>query len=164
MTDHTSGGAPSRTQIERTSGRELVVRRTFNAPREIVFRAWSDPEIFKRWWVPRSFPITLTGCEMDVRTGGTYKLVFTHPDAPEPAAFYGRYLEVEPPARIVWTNEEAGEDGQVTTATFEEIDGRTLATIHDRYPSRGALDEALETGSTNWNDETFGQLDEVLEG
>ena len=150
------------TTIERTSDRELVVTRSFRAPRHLVFRAWSEAELFKRWWVPKSAPITLVSCEMDVRTGGSYTLVFRHPAAPEPMAFFGRYVEVVPPSRIVWTNEEAGEAGQVTTVTFEEHDGVTRAVMHDLHPSKEALDEALASGSTNWNDETFEQLDAVL--
>lgn len=157
-----SSDATAGTTIERASDRELVVRRTFNAPRDLVFTAWSDAGIFRRWWVPKSFPVTLLSCEMDVRTGGSYRLVLSHPAAPEPMAFFGRYLEVVPPSRIVWTNEEAGEAGQVTTATFEPVGGRTLVVITDRYPSKEALDEALASGSTNWNDETFDQLDAVL--
>lgn len=161
MSDAGSGDAAATTS-DRPSGRELVVTRTFDAPRDLVFRAWSDAGIFKRWWVPKSAPITLIACEMDVRTGGTYKLVFTHPDAPEPFTFFGRYLEVVPPSRIVWTNEEAGEAGQVTTVTFEAQGGRTRVVMHDLYPSKEALDEAIASGSINWNDETFEQLDAVL--
>ena len=146
----------------RKSDRELVVTRTFHAPRHLVFRAWSEAEIFKRWWIPKSMPITLLSCDMDVRTGGTYRLVLSHPAAPEPMAFFGRYLEVVPPSRIVWTNEEAGEAGQVTTVTFEAQGDRTLVVIHDLYPSREALDDAIASGSTNWNSETFEQLDAVL--
>ena len=159
----TPGNDPTaRTTIERTSDRELVVTRTFNAPRHLVFKAWSEAELFKRWWVPKSGPITLLSCEMDVRTGGGYTLVFSHPAAPEPMSFFGKYLDVVPPSRIVWTNEEAGEAGQVTTVTFEERDGTTLVVVHDLYPSKAALDEAVASGSTNWNDETFEQLDAVL--
>jgi uncharacterized protein YndB with AHSA1/START domain len=155
--DHAAG-----TTMNRTSDRELVVTRTFNAPRHLVFKAWSDAELFRRWWVPKSAPIAMLSCDMDVRTGGTYRLVFTHPAAPEPMAFFGRYLDVVAPSRIVWTNEEAGEAGQVTTVTFEEQGGRTLVVMHDLYPSKEALDEAIASGSTNWNDETFEQLDALL--
>lgn len=161
--DTASRNDPSaRTTIDRTSDRELVVTRTFNAPRHLVFKAWTDAELFKRWWVPKSVPITLLSCSMDVRTGGTYTLTFSHPEAPEPIAFFGRYLEVIPPSRIVWTNEEAGDDGQVTTVTFEERDGTTFVVMHDRYPTKEALDEAVASGSTSWNSETFEQLDAVL--
>lgn len=153
---------PKPTTIERPSDTELVVTRSFHAPCRLVFLAWSEAERFTRWWVPRSAPVALVSCDMDVRTGGGYTLVFSHPAAPEPMAFHGRYLEVVPPSRIVWTNEEAGEAGQVTTVTFEEQEGHTLVVMRDRYPTRDALDEALASGSTNWNDETFEQLDAVL--
>jgi len=150
----------ARTTTERKSDRELVVTRTFNAPRNLVFRAWSDAEIFKKWWVPKSAPITLLSCEMDVRTGGTYKLVFDH--SPEPMAFFGRYIEVVAPSKIQWTNEEAGEAGQVTTVTFEEKGSKTLVVMHDLYPSKEALDEAIASGSTGASNETFEQLEALL--
>lgn len=148
--------------MERKSGRELVVTRTISAPPSIVFEAWTRAELFERWWVPKSFGLTLLSCELDVRTGGTYRLVFRHPAAPEPMAFHGRYLEVTPPSRIVWTNEEAGGNAQITTVTFEERAGQTLLVVHDLYPSEEALDQDIDAGSTSWNDETFDQLDELV--
>ena len=150
------------TTAERTSDRELVVTRMFNGPARIVFEAWTRPELFTRWWVPKSFGLTLVSCEMDVRVGGTYRLVFRHDASPEPMAFFGRYLEVIPPSRLVWTNEEGGDGGQVTTLTFEEKAGRTLLVMRDLYPSKDALDEAIASGSTSGMDETFEQLDELL--
>ena len=152
----------NRMSVERRSERELVVTRTVNAPPHIVFQAWIKAELFQRWWVPKSFGLELLSCELDVRVGGAYRLVFRHPAAPEPMAFHGRYLEVTPPSRLVWTNEEAGSVGQVTTVTFEERAGQTQLVVHDLYPSKEALDEAISSGSTNWNDETFNQLDELL--
>ena len=152
-----------RTSVERKSERELVVTRTINAPPRIVFEAWTKAELFQRWWVPKSFGLTLLSCELDVRVDGVYRLVFRHPAAPEPMAFHGRYLEVTPPSRLVWTNEEAGDDnGQVTTVTFEERAGQTLLVMHDLYPSKEALDEAISSGSTSGVDETLNQLDELL--
>ncbi len=148
--------------VERKSDRELVVTRTINAPPRLVFEAWTQAELFQRWWVPKSFGLALLSCELDVRVGGAYRLVFRHPAAPEPMAFHGRYLEVMPPSRLVWTNEEAGENGQITTVTFEERAGQTLLVVHDLYPSKEALDQDISAGSTSWNDETFDQLDELL--
>jgi uncharacterized protein YndB with AHSA1/START domain len=148
--------------VERTSERELVVRRTINAPPHVVFGAWIKAELFQRWWVPKSFGLELLSCELDVRVGGAYRLVFRHPAAPEGMAFHGRYLEVTPPSRLVWTNEEAGSAGQVTTVTFEERAGQTQLVMQDLYPSKETLDEAISSGSTSWNDETFNQLDELL--
>ena len=152
----------NRTTSERTSDRELVVTRTFNGPARIVFEAWTRPELFKRWWIPKSFALSLLSCDMDVRVGGKYRLVFSHPSAPEPMAFFGRYQEVTPHTRLAWTNEEGGEDGPVTTVTFEERDGRTLVVMRDLYPSKEALDAAITSGSTGAAGETFEQLEELL--
>src|ERR671936_1824855 len=117
----------NRTTVERKSERELVVMRTFNAPARIVFEAWAKPELFKQWWVPKSMGMSLRSCEMDVRVGGKYRLEF-EPDA---MAFFGTYLEVTPPSRLVWTNEEGGDGGPVTTVTFEDHGGKTLLVYHE---------------------------------
>jgi uncharacterized protein YndB with AHSA1/START domain len=153
----------NRTSVERRSERELAVTRTINAPPRIVFEAWTKAELFQRWWVPKSLGLTLLSCELDVRVGGAYRLVFRDPAAPEPMAFHGRYLEVIPPSRLVWTNEEAGGSGQITTVTFEERAGQTLLVMNDLYPSKETLDEAISSGSTSGDmNETFNQLDELL--
>jgi uncharacterized protein YndB with AHSA1/START domain len=149
----------NRTSVERRSEREVVVTRTFNGPAHIVFEAWTKPELIKRWWVPKSMGIPLLSCEMDVRVGGRYRFVFGH-DASEPMAFFGRYIEVTPYSRLVWTNEES-DDGAVTTVTFEEQDGKTLLDMHELYPSKEALD-AAGTGAADATVETFAQLDELL--
>ena len=143
------------TKVERRSDREVVVTRSFDAPARLVFEAWSNPDLFRRWWVPRSMGMVLLSCEMDVRTGGTYRLGFEGMD------FFGRYLEVTPPTRIVWTNEEGGEDGSTTTVTLTEEDGRTLVVVSERYPSKEALD-AEGGGASEAMHETFAQLDELL--
>ena len=152
----------NRTTVERKSESELVATRTFNAPARIVFQAWATPELFQRWWVPKAFGLTLLSYEAEVRVGGRYRLVFSHPAAPEPMAFFGTYLEVTPHSRLVWTNEEAGDAGQVTTVTFEERGGQTLLVVHDLYPSEEALDEAIASGSTGALPRQFEQLDELL--
>ena len=148
----------NRTTVERTSDRELVVTRTVNGPARIVFEAWTTPDLFKRWWVPKSMGVTLLSCEMDVRAGGKYRLVFG--DASNSMEFFGRYIEVTPPSRLVWTNEEGEGGGPVTTVTFEEKDGQTRLVIHDLYPSKEALDAAA--GSMDGMPETLQQLDELL--
>jgi uncharacterized protein YndB with AHSA1/START domain len=150
------------TTTERKSDRELVVTRTFNTPARIVFEAWTRPELLKRWWAPKSFGLTMISCEADVRVGGTYRLVFRHDAFPEPMAFFGRYSEVTPHSRLVWTNEEGEGGGQVTTVTFEERGGKTLLVMHDLYPSKEALDAAIASGSTSGTGETFEQLDDLL--
>jgi uncharacterized protein YndB with AHSA1/START domain len=152
----------NRTTVERKSERELVATRTFNGPARIVFQAWTTPELFQRWWVPKSFGLTLLSCEADFRVGGRYRLVFSRPEAPEPMAFFGTYLEVTPHSRLVWTNEEGGESGQVTTVTFEERGGQTLVVVQDLYPSKEALDEAIASGATGALPEQFEALDELL--
>ena len=150
------------TTTERRTDRDLVVTRTFDAPARLVFQAWTTPELMKRWWVPKSIGIEMTACEMDVRTGGSYRFTFIFTNDPsKPMSFFGKYVEVTPPSRLVWTNEESAE-GSVTTVTFEERDGQTLLTMVDRYPSKEALDAAIESGSTGAFEETFVQLDELF--
>ena len=151
----------NRTTVERKSDRELVVTRTFNGPARLVFEAWSKPELFKRWWVPKSMMgMSLLSCEMDVRAGGKYRLVFGV-DGSKVMEVFGRYIEVTPHSRLVWTNEEGGDGGPVTTVTFEEKGGKTLLVLHELYPSKEALD-AAGTGAADMMSETFEQLDDLL--
>lgn len=164
MDQHASGtgSAANPTNVERKGDRELVVTRTFDAPPPLVYRAWSEAALFRRWWMPKSVTgVSLVACDMDVRTGGTYRLEFSTGGA-DTMAFYGKYLDVVPNERIVWTNDE-GEDGAVTTVTFEERGGKTLLTFHERYPSAEALEEALQ-GSAAGLPEQFAQLEELLAG
>ena len=154
-------GNDKSTRVERASEREVVVTRTFNGPVRIVFEAWTTPELFMRWWAPKSMGVPLRSCEMDVRTGGGYRLEFGQDEA-NVFAFFGKYLEVIPGSRLVWTNDE-GEEGAVTTVTFEEKDGRTLLAFHELYPSKEALDEAL-IGMEDCMPEQFEQLDALLVG
>ena len=153
----------NRTTVERKSARELVVTRTFDAPAHIVFEAWTKPELLQRWWAPKSFGISFISCEADVRTGGTYRFVFRHAASEQPMAFFGRYIEVTPHSRIVWTNEESA-DGAVSTVTFEEKGDKTLLVLHELYPSKQALDEAIASGSTGTGGagEQFEELDALL--
>ena len=148
------------TIVERTSDREIVVTRTFNGPARIVFEAWTRPELMKRWWAPKSMGVPLLSCEMDVRAGGKYRLEFGQ-DASNSMAFFGNYIEVTPHSRLVWTNDEGGDGGPVTTVTFEEKAGKTLLVVHELYPSKEALD-AAGTGAADAMGETFAQLDELL--
>jgi uncharacterized protein YndB with AHSA1/START domain len=157
-----SSAVMNRTVVQRKSDRELVVTRTFNAPAHIVFEAWSKPELFKQWWVPKSVGMSLVSCDMDIRTGGTYRLVFSHPAFDQPMAFFGTYKEVTPNKRLVWANEES-DQGAVTTVTFEEHAGKTLVTLHELYPTEAARDEAI-AGSAEGLPEQFAQLDELLAG
>ena len=146
------------TTVDRKSDRELVVTRTFNGPARLVFDAWTKPELMKRWWVPKSVPMSLVSCEMDVRVGGKYRLTFKSESMPS-MDFFGRYIEVIPNERLVWTNEEGGADGSTTTVTFEEKDGKTTVIVSELYPSK----EALEAdGAHEAAGETHAQLDDLL--
>ncbi|MGG6463152.1 SRPBCC family protein [Solilutibacter silvestris] len=155
-----SQDAARRTVVERMSDLEFMVTRTFDAPVHIVFEAWSKPELFQCWWVPKSVGMKLVSCEMDVRTGGSYRFVFSHPAFDQPMAFFGTYKEVTPNRRIVWSNDES-DQGAVTTVTFEENAGKTLVTYHELYPTKEALEEAL-AGSAEGLPEQFAQLDALL--
>ena len=149
----------NRTTVERKSERELIVTRTFNGPARLVFEAWTRPGLLKRWWAPKSTGLSLLSCEADVRVGGSYRFEFGH-EAAKPMAFFGRYIEVTPHSRLVWTNDES-DDGAVTTVTFEEKGGKTLLVMHELYPSKEALDAAI-AGMEGGMPETFAQLDELL--
>lgn len=151
------------TTIERASERELVVTRIINGRAKLVFEAWTKPELMRKWWVPRSCGLELLSCKTDVRVGGQYRLVFAM-EGQEMACF-GRYLEVTPYSRLVWTNEEGGDAGQVSTATFEEQAGKkTLLTVRELYPSKEALDAARASGVEAGTLESFDQLDEFIAG
>jgi uncharacterized protein YndB with AHSA1/START domain len=150
--------AKNRTVVERRSDCELVVTRTVNAPARLVFEAWTKAELFRRWWVPESYGLNLLSCEMDVRVGGQYRLVFRHEGST--MEFFGTYLEVVPNARLVWTNDEGDNGTTVTTVTFEEVAGKTVLVVHDRYPSK----EAMESGSAEAMPEALEQLEQLLAG
>jgi len=149
------------TTLERKSDRELVVTRNINGPARLVFEAWTKPDLFKQWWVPKSIGISLLSCEMDVRVGGKYRLVFGF-GASESMEVFGKYIEVTPHSRLVWTNDEGDEGGAVTTVTFEEEDGKTLLVKHEPYPSKEALDDAMTSGENDCISETLEQLDEII--
>jgi len=153
------GPTNNQTVVERKSERELVVTRTFDSPPHMVFKAWTQPELLKQWWAPKSMGVSLVSCEADVRTGGKYRFEFGHGDA-EPMVFFGRYVDVVPQARLVWTNEESG-DGALTTVSFEEKGGKTLLVWHELYPSKEALDGAV-AGTEGGMTEQFEQLDALL--
>lgn len=144
------------TTVERTSDCDVVVTRTIDAPARLVFEAWTTADLFKRWWVPKSYGLNLVGCDMDIRAGGKYRLAFLHEGST--MEFFGTYLEVTPHSRLVWTNDEGDAGQTVTTVTFEENDGKTLLVIHDRYPSKDAVD----TGSSGAMPEVLDQLEELL--
>ena len=158
----TNEATKNRATVERTSERELVVSRTINGPARLVFEAWTKAELFQRWWVPKSAPIFLVSCALDVRVGGRYQLVFGINGSDQQMTFFGRYIEVIPHARIVWTNEEGDEGGAITTVTFEEKDGQTRVIVHDLYPSKEALEDAIASGSTEGMPEQLEALEALV--
>lgn len=157
----TPAATHDRTGVERRSDREIAVTRRFDAPAPALFAAWSESDLFRQWWVPKSFGVTLLACEMDVRVGGGYRLEFGHPASDQPMAFFGRYLEVVPNARLAWTNDESP-DGAVTTVTFDEVDGKTTVVVSNLFPSKAACDAEIASGATGGMDETLDQLDAFL--
>lgn len=159
-TEGSTGSAKNQTHVERISDREVEVVRLVNAPARIVFEAFSKAELLQRWWVPKSMAMKLLSCDVDARVGGKYRLVFDY-GAPEPAAFFGTYVEVQPHSRLAWTNEEGGDDGHITSVTFEELGSQTRVVVRETYPSREALD-AAGTGAAEAMAETFDQLDDLL--
>lgn len=152
----------SQTTVERISDLEMIATRVVNGPARLVFDAWTRPELMMRWWAPKSFGITFLSCEIDARTGGSYRLEFGHPDFDKPMVFFGRYTDVVPPHRLVWTNDEGEDEGAITTVTFEETDDQTRVTVHDLYPSKQSLDQAIASGSTGAWPEQFQSLDDLL--
>lgn len=150
------------TRVEKRGDRELVVIRRFEAPVHLVYKAWADPALFRQWWVPRSYGMTLLSCEMDVRVGGTYRLEIGHASSDQPMAFFGTYLEVEPDRRIVWTNDESPE-GAVTTISFSELDGQTEVTISNLFPTAEAMEQELASGACEGTTESLKQLEEFLQ-
>lgn len=159
--DNQPSTTKNRTTVEPKSDREVVITRTFDAPARIVFRAWTTPELFRQWWVPKSMPLALLSYEADIRTGGSYRLVFDV-DGTKTMAFFGKYIEVTPHSKIVWTNDESGEDGAISTVTLEEKGGQTLLVLHELYRTKEARDAGLASGAYDGMNETFGQLDDVL--
>jgi uncharacterized protein YndB with AHSA1/START domain len=147
--------------VEPKSEREIVVTRTFDVSARILFQAWTTPELFRRWWVPKSMPLALLSYEADICTGGGYRLVFDV-DGTNTMAFFGKYLEVTPHSRIVWTNDESGEDGAITTVTLLENGDKTLQVLHELYRSKEVRDAALASGACEGMGESFEQLDEVV--
>ena len=147
------------TTVERTSDRELTAKRTFNAPPSKVFEAWTSPALLTQWWVPGSFGMSLTSCDVDARVGGKYRFVFGGTPAGN-MEFFGQYLEAIPNAKLVWTNEESA-DGAVTTVTFTERAGKTELVFHELYPNAAALNQSFD-GMEACMPEQFSQLDQLL--
>jgi uncharacterized protein YndB with AHSA1/START domain len=114
--------------------REVIITRVFDAPRELVFQAWTDPKHLARWWGPKDW--TNPVCEVDVRVGGAWRIVMRAPDGGEyPCG--GVYREIVPPERLVFTNIAMDKDGNplldgLTTVTFAEEGSKTKLTLRTR--------------------------------
>lgn len=147
------------TAVERISDTALVITRVFHAPVARVFEAWTRPDLFKLWWAPQSMGVPLLDVKMDLRVGGRYSVTFGH-DASEAMTFFGDYVEVEPNARLVWTNDESGET-TLTTVTFQPDPKGTRVVLTESYPSKAAFDEAY-IGMDSAMPEQFLQLDALL--
>lgn len=154
----------NRATVERTSDRELVVTRMIDGPARLVFEAFTRSDLLKRWWAPKASPVPLLSFDTDCRVGGRYRVVWDLGDS-KTMEFFGKYLEVTPPSRLVWTNEEGEEGATITTVTFEALGERTRVVMHDLYPSKEALDAAMEgdvEGMEGGMAETLGQLNELI--
>jgi uncharacterized protein YndB with AHSA1/START domain len=154
----------NRTTLERVSDREIVIARTFDGPARIVFDAWTKPELLRRWWAPCSLGVTLFECDADVRVGGSYRYVFGR-DREGAVAFSGRYTEVAPHSRLVYTQifepmRDAGE--AIVAATFDEQRGKTRLVLRGLYPSKQALDATIASGMEQGMRETMEQLEKLV--
>jgi uncharacterized protein YndB with AHSA1/START domain len=149
--------------------REIVITRSFNGPARIVFDAWTRPELVRRWWAPRSRGASVVACDADVRAGGRYRYVLRLDRGGE-FAFSGRYSEVTPPSRLVYTEvfEPKAEGAQpndaevVVTVTFDEREGRTYMVSRSLCPSRDVRDAIIASGMEGGMRETMDQLDALV--
>jgi uncharacterized protein YndB with AHSA1/START domain len=142
--------------------REIHVEREFDAPRERVFAAYTDPELIPQWWGPRG--TTAIVDELDARTGGRWQFRAPNSDGSE-IVFRGVFREVTPPERIVQTFEWDGMPGHVSvdTAVFEDLgDGRTRVVSDSIFHTPEERDGMLESGMEKGMNETYERLDELL--
>jgi uncharacterized protein YndB with AHSA1/START domain len=153
---------PDRTSMQLVADTEIVIQRTFRAPPEIVFDAWTRPEHLRRWWAPKSRGVTLVQCDAEVRAGGAYRYVLER--AGERFAFYGAYREVERPARLVYSQyfEPFPDSEVVITVTFASAAGATTVVAREVYPSKAVRDAALASGMEDGMRESMAQLDQLV--
>jgi len=141
--------------------REIVITRLLNAPRELVFKAWTDRELIRQWWGPRGF--TTTTHEMDVRPGGVWRFIMHGPDGTD---YDNRivYVEIVEPERLVYNH--GGDDGAVqfrATVTFVEQGGKTALTMHSLFPSAEERDRVVrEYHAIEGGKQTLDRLEEYL--
>jgi uncharacterized protein YndB with AHSA1/START domain len=152
------------TNVERASGRELVIRRVFRARPATVFDAMTKPELLRRWWAPRSLGVELYECDADVRVGGRYRYVFGKAGEPR-MAFSGTYTEVVPGSRVVYTQifEQLPHAGEgIITSTYEPHPLGTLFVQRELFPSKEVLDGVLASGMERGMRETLDTLAELV--
>jgi uncharacterized protein YndB with AHSA1/START domain len=161
--------AANETTLSLEGDREIVITRTFNGPARIVFEAWTRPEHVRRWWAPRSRGVSLTACDADVRVGGRYRYV-ARLDRGGEFAFTGRYVEVAPPSRLVYTEvfeptaagAKPDDPEVVVTVSFEERDGRTHVVSRSLCPSKDVRDAIIASGMEHGMRESMDQLDALV--
>jgi uncharacterized protein YndB with AHSA1/START domain len=155
--------ADKKLTVTTPSDREIVMTRTFNAPRDLVFEAHSSCEHMSNWWGPRQYEVA--SCEMDFRPGGSWRVVHKTPDGSDEQGFRGEFREIIRPERIVWTFEWEGMPGHVSveTLTLEEQNGTTTLTARSVYDTVEDRDGMLESGMEEGAAETYDRLDEYLE-
>lgn len=151
----------SRLKAEMVSDTELTMHRTFNAPRELVFRAFSEPELVAKWWGQRSSETIVE--TYDFRPGGAWRMIQRSPDGQE-YAFRGSFLEIERPSRIVQTFEFEPMPGHISTdaLTLTEVEGGTKLTIDSTFQSKEDLEGMLQSGMEAGANESYDQLAELL--
>jgi uncharacterized protein YndB with AHSA1/START domain len=141
---------------------QILITREFNAPRHLVYRAFTTPELVKRWW--GGLRGTVTSVEIDLRVGGTWRYVMTANGGFE-VAFHGEYHEIAPNERIVSTEvfegAPEGMGGTVNTATFTEVDGRTTLTVLTQAPNTQVRDAIIESGMEGGMQESFDALEQA---
>ncbi len=159
----------NQTSMELKGDRGIVITRMFNGPARIVFDAWTRPELVMRWWAPRSRGVSVVGCDAAVSVGGHYRYVLRH-DAGTEMAFSGKYIEVTPHSRLVYTHlfeptasgTNPGDPELIITVTFDEHDGKTLVVSHSLCPSKELRDIILASGMEGGMRETMEQLEELV--
>jgi uncharacterized protein YndB with AHSA1/START domain len=161
--------AMNQTSMELKGDREIVIARTFNGPARIVFDAWTRPELVRRWWAPKSHRVSVVACDADIRVGGGYRYLLRL-DTGNEFAFSGRYSEVTPHSRLVYTQifeptaagAKPGDDEVIITVTFDERDGKTHLVSHSLCPSKDVRDAIIASGMEHGMRETMDQLEELV--
>jgi uncharacterized protein YndB with AHSA1/START domain len=159
MSEETNTRHP--TTVTTPNDTEVRIEREFDAPRELVYEAYTDPELLTEWLGPRR--LTMTVQQMDVRTGGSYR--YTHSDAEGSYVFFGEFREVDPPRLLVQTFQWEGNDAppSVDRVEFEELEGdRTRIVVTGTFDSKESRDAMLEAGMERGVREGYEKLDELL--